>query len=208
MVYSLMPILSELRRNVLKVKSVRSPAALGMKEKPAEAAVLIPLCYVERKPSILFTVRTSSLRKHRGEVSFPGGHIDSTDKNIVHSALREMEEEIGISMDKVIVLGSMPALPSRLNMFVTPVLGFCGDIDINKLKLSSDEVEEVFSRSIESLCDPANFGTTQFRTGTGYTLPVYIGGNHRIWGFTAIALHHTLTLLAPSLYRAKVRHRR
>ena len=58
------------RKQISKVKTVRSAEALRIKQKPSEAAVLIPLCYVEGEPSILFTVRSTSLRKHSGEVRY------------------------------------------------------------------------------------------------------------------------------------------
>lgn len=68
------------------------------------------------------------------------------------------------------------------------------------------QVEEVFTCRIQDLCDNDNIRTTQFRTGPGYTLPVYLGGKHRIWGLTGIFVHQTLTLLAPGLYTFKIQH--
>ena len=68
------------------------------------------------------------------------------------------------------------------------------------------QVEEVFTCPIRDLCDRSRAGSTQFRTGPGYTLPVYLGAPYRIWGLTAIVLHQTLTLIAPGLYTHKIRH--
>ena len=62
--------LARVKKQITSVKSVRSASVLKIKQKPAEAAILIPLCFVEAKPSILFTMRTTSLRKHRGEVRY------------------------------------------------------------------------------------------------------------------------------------------
>ncbi|KAG0932166.1 hypothetical protein G6F32_011464 [Rhizopus arrhizus] len=60
-----------------------------------EASVLMPLCIVDDKPSVLFTVRNMNMRTHRGEISFPGGKQDPTDESLEGTALRETFEEIG-----------------------------------------------------------------------------------------------------------------
>ena len=71
------------------------------------------------------------------------------------------------------------------------------------------QVELVFTRTLTSLCDQSNHRQTQFRPiKTGYTLPVFTGGEYPIWGFTAIVLHQVLTVLAPGLYSNKLKHRR
>ncbi|ESO91370.1 hypothetical protein LOTGIDRAFT_97278, partial [Lottia gigantea] len=166
------------------------------------SAVLIPLCIIDNQPSIIYTLRSMNLNKHRGQVSFPGGRKDDSDPDLSFTAVRETFEELGIPQDKVDVWGSLTPIPSRqpLSSFTTPVLGYCGHIDVDSLKPNPEEVESVFSSTIESLVNPANIRTTKFRTGRGYTMPVYLGGEHRIWGLTAIATHQALTLIAPGLY--------
>lgn len=79
---------------------------------------------------------------------------------------------------------------------------------MNRFLLSFFQVEEVFSRSIESLCSPENVRYTRYRSRSGYTLPVYLGGVYRIWGLSAIILHMTLlALVPPPLYNFKLQHR-
>jgi hypothetical protein len=70
------------------------------------------------------------------------------------------------------------------------------------------QVEEAFSVPIRDLCDGGRmrFGSTQFWTGPGYTLPVYLGGPYRIWGLSAVIMHQTLHLIAPGLYTYKINH--
>lgn len=167
-------------------------------KKSRTAAVLVPLCTVNCQPSILFTLRSNKLYTHRGEVSFPGGMVESHDKNVISAALRESYEELGLSPQAVNVWGTMPALLSRDGVtIVTPVIGNVGAVDVEKMKLNFDEVECVFTRNILSLCSPKNVGTTTFRSNQAYTMPVFLGGEHRIWGMTAYILHQTLTVLAP-----------
>ena len=73
------------------------------------------------------------------------------------------------------------------------------------------QVECVFTRDILSLCSAKNFAQTTFKTGTpvgAYTLPIFLGGEHKIWGLTAVMLHQTLNLIAPGMYKNKLRHPR
>ena len=70
--------------------------------KKKRASVLIPLCHdKDGKPAILFTTRSENLRRHSGQVCFPGGMVDRDDRSITDTALRELQEEIGISEETV-----------------------------------------------------------------------------------------------------------
>ncbi|XP_067658472.1 mitochondrial coenzyme A diphosphatase NUDT8-like isoform X1 [Haliotis asinina] len=200
-------VLSENNKKRVQDDLLQVQPSRGSKPKPGHSAVLVPLCTVNGEPAFLFTLRSSSLRSHRGQVSFPGGKMDDTDRDPVHTALRETWEELGISMETVDVWGTMMDLPTRVpGGKVTPVIGYCGEVDVNRLSISEDEVELVFTRTIKSICEPKHNGLTQFRTSPGYTLPVFLGGEHRIWGLTAMILHMALTTIAPGLYRNKIRH--
>lgn len=204
------------RENVVAKMKNAKPIARFEKDmkKGREAAILVPMCHIEGEPALLFMMRSRYLKNHRGEISFPGGMKDPGDRDLIHTALRETFEEIGLSEDCVDVWGTLPASPSRVQLgrknggWVTPVLGYCKDIKLENLTLNKTEVEEVFVRKISTLCDPSNQGSTQFRykDTNGYTLPVYLGEDHRIWGLTAIFIHQVLNLLAPELYKFKLRH--
>lgn len=195
-------------QNKMKLVVVPRPDIPGNNER--RAAVLVPLCYVNGEPSLLFMMRSIHLKQHRGEISFPGGMQDPTDKSLTHTALRETYEEIGLPMDQVEVWGEMQPSPSKITgSWVTPVVGMCGELDLANLHLNHSEVEEVFTVTVSSICDPAKQRQTQWRyPGTvGYTLPVYLGGKYRIWGLSALMLHQCMTVLAPGLYKFKLRHR-
>lgn len=72
------------------------------------------------------------------------------------------------------------------------------------------QVDCVFTRDIVSLCTAKNVAQTTFATppAGGYTLPVFLGGEHKIWGLTAVILHQTLNLIAPGMYKNRIRHPR
>lgn len=171
------------------------------KRKPVkEAAVLVPLCLVKNKPSVLLTVRSSMVGRNKGDVSFPGGLREMSDKDAIHCALRETEEEIGISVDRSAVWTVMNPFPSRnSDLAVTPVIAHIGNINVDDCKINLDEVELVFFRTLESLCDPNNVRYTRYKKG--YILPVYLGGEHPIWGLTAGLLHVILQALLPGTYK-------
>lgn len=183
-------------------------------EEYRKAAVLVPLCTVKGEPSVLLMVRSNMIPAHRGEVSFPGGMMDDTDYDLITTALRETREEIGLEIPREAVWGSLQSLPSRNgNTLVTPIIASIGELQNQNLYLNKTEVERVFTRTISSLSNRENVGSTQFRRGqlqslkSGYTLPVYLGGEHRIWGLTAIILHMLLSILAPGLYKYKLSHK-
>ena len=75
-----------------------------------EAAVLVPVFGYPERPGIVFTERRPDLRRHAGEISFPGGRRDHTDEPLLRTALREAEEEIGLSPSDVEVVGALPPI--------------------------------------------------------------------------------------------------
>ncbi|KAL9971348.1 hypothetical protein ACROYT_G023861 [Oculina patagonica] len=161
-----------------------------------EAGVFVPFCNVNSVPSVLFTLRSNQLNKHRGEVSFPGGKRDPEDKSVVDTAVREMEEELGLEKRHVQVWAQMPAMPDRLGKIaITPVIGFIGEIDVNSLELNPEEVESVFTLTLEHVCNPINRGYTKFTSQA--VLPLFLNGPHRIWGLTAIILEQVLLMAVP-----------
>lgn len=87
-----------------------------------QAAVLVPI--VRRKePGLLLTQRSAMLRKHAGQVAFPGGAVDSTDASLIAAALREAQEEVAIPPESVEVIGVLPPVDSVTGFQVTPVVG-------------------------------------------------------------------------------------
>ncbi|XP_070561523.1 mitochondrial coenzyme A diphosphatase NUDT8-like [Ptychodera flava] len=190
---------------VNRMKHIK-PLRTLTKEAVQQGAVCIPLCVVDGQPAILYTLRSNQLVTHRGEVSFPGGMADKRDENVTHTALRELEEELGIDASTVEVWGSLIPLPDKTRKTaVTPIVGFLGDVNISALKPNSDEVEETFVMTVKQLCTPEYQKYTTFivqgQADKTYCMPVFLGGPYRIWGLTAIATDQVLRAMLPGIYK-------
>src|SRR6516165_4146800 len=147
------------------------------------AAVLVPV--IEREePSVLFTQRTSHLRDHSGQISFPGGKIDADDASPAAAALREAEEEVALARSFVEPIGYLDIHMNPFGFRIMPVLarvrpGF-------SLRLSTSEVEGAFEAPLSFLMTPQNYERAG-RDWNGLTLSLYTisFGESSIWGATA-----------------------
>lgn len=189
---------------IKKMKYIKVPERELTDENKKRAAVLIPLCLVKDNISLLYTLRKADLKRHRGQVSFPGGMEDATDTSLEYTALRETEEELGISRKNIHLWGSGCIYVGK-EFSVLPVVGYLGDIDIQKLNPNPDEVEVAFTLPLKHFCEPKNCKSTQFRyRGQSYILPTYINGEYRVWGITALITHIFLVSLLPNNYKHKL----
>ncbi|KAI9486526.1 MAG: NUDIX hydrolase domain-like protein [Benjaminiella poitrasii] len=177
---------------------------LNYKSDVKDAAVLVPLCIVQEKPSILFTVRNLNMRTHSGEISFPGGKKDDSDISTKFTALREAQEEIGLEPSSVDILGCFSPLPNKTgSLKVYPYVGFINEkIDLNKF--NPDEVSSVFTLPIEYLIDPNIRQIKQFRESklkyTVFKVPEHIEGEKEIWGLTSFILDGVFRKMIPEYY--------
>jgi 8-oxo-dGTP pyrophosphatase MutT (NUDIX family) len=149
-----------------------------------DAAVLVPVVDEGAEARVIFTQRTATLRKHSGQVAFPGGAVDAEDGDAVTAALREAEEEINLDRRFVEPVGRLPQYKALSGFSITPVLavvrpGFT-------LHPNPAEVASVFEVPLSFLMDPRNHETgSSFWLGGErhyYRMP-YEG--HDIWGITA-----------------------
>jgi 8-oxo-dGTP pyrophosphatase MutT (NUDIX family) len=149
-----------------------------------DAAVLIGL--VERAGGLhlLLTQRTTHLRDHAGQISFPGGRVERWDASIAATALREAQEEIGLDPAKVEVLGELATYDTATGFRIHPVVGWL--TPPLELRLDPYEVDDVFELPLAFVVDPGNHRRQSFRRGpltrTYYVLPWQ---NRFIWGATA-----------------------
>lgn len=165
---------------------------------PRHAAVLAPLYAREGKPYLLFTRRSSDLRAHSGEISFPGGSRDPMDISLAHTALRESYEELGLEQQSVTLLGAMPpAYTVVSNFLVTPYVGWLGE-GLPTLNPQASEVAEIIEAPVSALDDELIYHTEMWsRGGEAHTVHFYDLGPYRIWGLTGRLLHELLALLPP-----------
>lgn len=106
------------------------------------AAIMIPLVLVDGEWHVLFQVRALTLRKQPGDISFPGGKIDVTDKTPEDAAVRETHEELGVAKAAIEVIGALSPYISTPSFVVYP---FVAKININEMKINKAEVEKVFT---------------------------------------------------------------
>ena len=143
------------------------------------SAVLVPLFYDEGQYHVLFTKRSSQVDFHKGQACFPGGRPEPPDSNLLQTALREAEEEIGLKAKDVEILGELDDNPTLTSGYV--ISPFVAVISYPyPFKADPREVEEIFSVPLSALMDEAN--VRQDRSGLGYT---YEYEGHIIWGATA-----------------------
>ena len=152
------------------------------------AAVLVAIVTGET-PGILLTKRTATLRRHAGQVSFPGGRIDDTDASPEAAALREAHEEIGLEPALVEVLGRLHDYVTGTGYRVTPVLALVAPGF--ETTLSAAEVDAVFELPLHVLLDPAAPQRREAAfAGRMRQYWVWPHAEHFIWGATAAILVH------------------
>lgn len=148
-----------------------------------EAAVLVPV--VRRtQPGLLLTHRSLSLRKHAGEVAFPGGSRDASDTSLIMTALRETEEEIGIPPDAVEIVGRLPCINSATGFRVTPVVGLIAASQ--PVKASQDEVATIFEMPLaQALATDRYYPLDIERQRVSRRVWLSWYEEHFVWGMTA-----------------------
>ncbi len=161
-----------------------------------EAAVLVPMLYKDARHYLLFTRRTDQVEYHKGEISFPGGARDPEDSNLLDTALRETQEEIGIFRQQTRVLGALDDVFTVVSQFiVTPYVGIIQSpitYQINPL-----ETKEILEIPLQFFLEEHNYWEGTFR---------YQGKNVRsyffqwrpdtiIWGVTAYIVKNLCAIL-------------
>lgn len=187
-----MDLIEQIRTSLALHKRVPLPPG------PVPSAVLIPLFLKNGAYHILFTKRTENLQHHRGEVSFPGGvrHIDDTD--ILHTALRETSEEVGIAPEDVDILGVLDDFLTIHNYLVTPYVGFV--TTEHQLQMNPAEVERIIEVPLSFLLTPGIFQLRDW-TWQGRTLALYCVDydGDIIWGLTAAMLKQFIEIISAGI---------
>lgn len=173
------------------------------------AAVLVPVLLEPQGARLVYTVRKDHLPDHAGQISFPGGSLDPADGSLLETALREAEEEIDLSPHLVEVIGELEEMyipPS--NFRVSPFVGLLPPEA--ELVLAPDEVEEIFTASLDELTSAETFRKVPWtRDGRDYEVPVFaVKGPppREIWGATAAITAALLVRLGWTGYKASADH--
>lgn len=185
-------MLDELLRRV----SSHTPSALESDRRFPEAAVLLPITRSDQ-PELILTLRASGLSTHGGEVAFPGGRRDPEDPDLMFTALREAEEEIGLPPGLVEVIGPLSPLISKHGIKVTPYVGLIPDFV--EYRPNDAEIAAVFSVPLEFFRQDAREHTHRIDyQGRSWYVPSYRYDGFKIWGLTAIMIVELMNVLYDS----------
>jgi len=160
------------------------------------AAVLIGLIESrsDRQLSVLLTKRASHLRHHPSQVSFPGGKVESTDKSIIDTALRETFEEIGVPRQAINVIGQLPPYQTISGFNVTPVVAV---INFNQdYQLDNNEVAEIFHVPLQHfLTSDQDHMLIASKAGIDHKVHFLPYQHYNIWGATAVMIKDLVELI-------------
>lgn len=173
---------------------------LRVQDGQTESAVLVPVYLVGAEPHVVLTRRRADLRRHAGEISFPGGRREPIDASLADAALREAEEEIGLPQAEVRIAGALtPTSTFVTNYAIHP---FVGAIEARRTwTVNEAEVDAVIELGLRDL--RLARGIAQItRRGFTFDTDAYELSGHLIWGATARILDDLIARLAPMLDRA------
>lgn len=186
----------EIRQRLMEAQLRTSPYGLQTETAEKEAAVLVPLCKVDGEWALLFIHRAENERdRHSGQVAFPGGRVEADDVDYCAAALRETEEEVGISRGHIEVLGEMTPFNTLSGYKVKPIVG-CIPWPY-ELNLGIEEVSHCFTWPLRWLADPENFEVTQRQLQDKEISVVQFlpRDGELLWGLTAAIVRHFLDIL-------------
>ncbi len=173
----------------------------GMLESSRPAAVLVPIIQHRHRPTVLLTRRTAHLKRHSGQVAFPGGRQDEQDGSPLITALREANEEVGLEASRVEVIGTMPEYVTGTGFRVTPVIGLL-EPGFN-LQPDPNEVADVFEVPLEFLMNPQHHQRRRILSDEGerlfFAMPWRSPDTeveYFIWGATAAMLRNLYRMLS------------
>jgi 8-oxo-dGTP pyrophosphatase MutT (NUDIX family) len=176
---------------------LKSEPAMGQRS-PQAAAVLVPIVMRGENgqdPHLLLTQRTQHLSSHPGQIAFPGGKVDPEDASAEHAALREAQEEVGLTSDFVEILGQLPSYVTGTSFHITPVVALVSPH--HTITPNANEVEFTFEVPLAFLMNPQNHRLHEWeRNGVmrrWYSMPYpaetlakgQTQSDYFIWGATA-----------------------
>jgi 8-oxo-dGTP pyrophosphatase MutT (NUDIX family) len=180
-------------------KLLLSPEEAAAMDAPGktDAAVLVPLFLRDGRLVAVFTERRDDLRRHAGEISFPGGRQDEPDEDLRRTALREAQEEIGLSPASVEIVGALPPVGTFVTGYrVYPFVGVIAEDQ--SWVIQETEVAKVLELSLADLV-AGHESKRLIRRGVPIKTPTYTVDGHFVWGATARMVQALLGRLEPVL---------
>ena len=167
--------------------------AMGLEAAPVPdrpAAILVPLLRSAGHWHVLMTKRAEHLAHHAGQISFPGGKVESDDDGPVSAALREAFEEVRLMPQSVSIAGGLDAVRSPAGFIVQPIVGIIGGDDgLGGLVADPAEVDLIFTFPLSHVINPSNFRLVSRETnGRRNDYWVFDHDDHLIWGLSARVL--------------------
>ncbi len=162
-----------------------------------ESAVLVPLFMRDGRLHALFTKRREDLSRHPGEISFPGGRREDADPDLLTTALRETEEEIGLDRTRVTLAGALPPTPTFVtNYAIYPFVGVFEEIVEREWIPQETEVAHILELAVEDV--RAGYGRRRLvRRGIPFMTDTYAVDDNLIWGATARIVSDLLARIEP-----------
>ena len=176
----------------------RTRLSLQLPKKYRKAAVLVPLYKTKDEWHLIFTRRTDLVTHHKNEISFPGGGFEETvDNDLVQTALREANEEIGCQ--NVEILGLLDDLFTISQYAVTPIVGYIlDDMSTNNNNHTSEEIQYVLRVGLKQIANPVKYWTQEFQYNDDllFKVPFFDYDGEVIWGATGRILVNFLSVLS------------
>ncbi len=175
--------------------SVYQRKTISPKQNLKTAAVLVPLVNVDDELHLLFTKRTEHVEHHKGQISFPGGMADETDSSLIHTALREVEEEIGLPHTSVKILTSfLDDIQTPSGFLVTPIVGYIAQLP--SLTPNHNEVAEIFFIPLVEFFDEQKRSQKIIsHNGEEKIVSFYNVGKEPIWGVTGMFIKNFVDIV-------------
>ncbi|XP_022904658.1 mitochondrial coenzyme A diphosphatase NUDT8-like [Onthophagus taurus] len=183
--YSLENLLNDenIPKTIARLRGLK-PVRLQTQEPVKKAGILIPVCVIEGKVSLLYIRRPCRLTSFKEVVNFPGTAQKPEHRNLLEATLIETQRLVGLKPPNITIWGTGNLIVARREFSYLPIVGQIDqNIDFRALKIH-DDVHDLFTIPVEDLCTSKQNGYTQFRDG--FASPVFLGGEKRIWGLTAL----------------------
>jgi 8-oxo-dGTP pyrophosphatase MutT (NUDIX family) len=178
------------------IKAILSRTKESTKRDTKAAAVMIILTAINEQLYILFTHRTDIVSTHKDQVSFPGGLQEINDENLIQTAIRETEEEIGISIKRKEIFGNLPEQKSISGFQIHPFVCYCEKLQ--NIKLNKTEVKHTFTIPVDWIMDHKKWSFKTYKSPDGKERQVVFFQKYQneiVWGITGQILVSFANLL-------------